>query len=287
MGRPIKKLYIGDTAGSGQQLVINAWLPGDTQARNGFITEQTGTGRYTAQTTDGSNVFVNTVTLQNATATAAGQGAMVVTPYGAIGSGARANAVVSAQTVAVAAGGHGYTVGDTLTFSTGWGTNAVLTVATTTGNGAVATTTITNAGARTLTLPSNPVTPDSATTHNVSAASSTINFNKWYVSAVTVGVAGSGYDAPPNVNFTTAGSTIPAVAAATLSSGGVGSITVSNNGGTGYTSIPVISFTNFSSTQYVRKINNDTVISWTGNVYTWYPAGTTLTTVNSATLPSS
>ena len=286
MGRPIKKLYIGNTSGTGQQLAINAWLPGDTQARTGFIVSQKGTGRYSVQTADGTgNVFVNTVSIQSGAPAAAGQASILVTPYGASGSGATANAVVGASHVTVAAGGSNYTVGDTLTFSTGWSTNAVLTIAGTTGAGAVSAVTITNSGARSLTLPAPGVSCNTSTTSNISAASATFTFDKWVVKSVAVGVAGSGYDAAPTVSFSTAGSTIPATATATLSGTTVGSIAV-GYGGLNYTSIPAVSFTNLSVTDYARKINDDTVVTWGGNSYTWYPTGTALTTPNSAVLPT-
>ena len=37
-------------------------------------------------------------------------------------------------------------------------------------------------------------------------------------------------------------------------------------------------------TEYARKINDNTVITWQGNTYTWYPTGTSLTTANQAIL---
>jgi hypothetical protein len=46
MGRPVKKKYLGPTSTAGQQIAANAWVGGDTMAREAYIERQTGTGRY-------------------------------------------------------------------------------------------------------------------------------------------------------------------------------------------------------------------------------------------------
>ena len=93
MGRPIKKAYLGNSSTSGQQIVGNAWVAGDTQPRSSYIVKQRGTSSYVMASTNGNGpAGGGLVTLVNGNVTQAGQGNIVVTPYGATGNGAVASA---------------------------------------------------------------------------------------------------------------------------------------------------------------------------------------------------
>jgi hypothetical protein len=364
MGRPIKKNLIGNTATSGQQIQVSAWVYGDSQARNGYLVRQQGTGHYIAHVDYSGDSFQDTVALQNSSPTAAGQATVTVTPYGASGSGVSANATVGlystvivtdgtgstsasyapgevltvvggtntavatvtvhtvhARAAAVNDNANGYTVGDTFTFTSGdYLIPTVLRVATTTGNGQVATVTVTTGGSYTNpTLPTNPVTPTSAVTANTGVTGATFNIGwglnttspaaqgvftaipsnpislvgsalgtgatvngRWTVNGVVMGVNGTGYDGAPLVSFVGGSPTGYAQAFSTVSSGGVSSVTVYAGGN--YASIPSVTFTKTASTEYAYKINDDTVVTWGGNVYTWYGTGTTLTAAYTATI---
>lgn len=53
MGRPLNKKYFGPTVPGGTQLACQAWVPGDSQARNGYIIKQDGNSRYLVETSGG------------------------------------------------------------------------------------------------------------------------------------------------------------------------------------------------------------------------------------------
>jgi len=106
MGRPLKKTLIGNTSQTGQQIAINAWVSGDSQARTGYIIEEKNYHKYYVNTTNATSntSFIGTVGLQNTAPTAAGQATLQITPYGASGSGVAATANVglySAGNIAV------------------------------------------------------------------------------------------------------------------------------------------------------------------------------------------
>jgi len=81
MGRPLKKTFFGSPATGGKQLVLSyAWLEGSTEAEEGFwIVRQVGTGRF--QVTNGTKTGV--VKLVDALPNAAGEGVIIVKPFGA------------------------------------------------------------------------------------------------------------------------------------------------------------------------------------------------------------
>ena len=112
MGRPISKAYIGNSSTSGQQIVGNAWVAGDTQARPSYIVKQRGTHSYVMASTAGHTpAGGGLVTLVNGNITQAGQGNIVVTPFGATGSGAAASANlgISGSPTIVSSGTGAYT----------------------------------------------------------------------------------------------------------------------------------------------------------------------------------
>jgi len=124
-------------------------------------------------------------------------------PTTAGGVQATASATMFISSATVSAGGTGYTVGDVLTVTGGTlfsGTPATVTVATLSGS-AVATVTITNAGAYTA-LPSNPV---SITGGTGSGAAFTLG---WGVnSTYNITNAGSGYVEQPTLTFSSGSAT--------------------------------------------------------------------------------
>lgn len=63
MGRPIKKVFIGNVSTTGSQISCYAKFPGDMSARQSSLMGQTGTGRYYAASLDG--VKEGEVTLAN------------------------------------------------------------------------------------------------------------------------------------------------------------------------------------------------------------------------------
>ena len=114
-------------------------------------------------------------------------------PTTAGGVQATASVTMFVGSATVSAGGSGYLVGDVLTVTGGTGSAPTLTVATLSGS-AVATVTITNAGALTA-LPTNPA---STTGGTGSGATFTIG---WGVNTIVVGNAGSGYVEQPTITF--------------------------------------------------------------------------------------
>lgn len=106
MGRPIKKKFIGNTGATGQQIAATAWIPGQgAPYTDAYITRQTGTGRYVMRGNAG--LATGTVSLVNGALTTAGQANIVVTPWGAGGSGATVAARLGASTVAINLAGAG------------------------------------------------------------------------------------------------------------------------------------------------------------------------------------
>lgn len=53
MGRPLNKKYFGVPTPSGTQIACQAWVPGDTMARAGYITRQLGSNSYHVVTSGG------------------------------------------------------------------------------------------------------------------------------------------------------------------------------------------------------------------------------------------
>lgn len=56
MGRPIKKVYIGDTSTAGSQIQVTGYINGGS-ANTGSILSQKGSKRYKVQTSDGTGVL--------------------------------------------------------------------------------------------------------------------------------------------------------------------------------------------------------------------------------------
>ena len=310
MGRPIKKAFIGNTALASQAVAISAWVAGDTQARTGWIVSQKGDNNYIVNTANAGVTYVGYTTLVNGAPAGAAQSSLLITPYGAAGSGvngtanvklyspgtlsvlgtgaytasyipgevlsltggtstATANLTIQSVQVRiapVASSGNGYTVGDTFTFNSArFATPAVLAVATTTGNGQVATVTVTSGGSYTsTTLPVGAQTANVAVTSNASVGTApTFNLG-WAPNSLTISNAGV-YSSVPTNPVATTGSA--AGTGATINvSWSVSSVYV-NSGGSGYDGPGAVNVS-FNATSLVgpQAIATATVSAATGNV---------------------
>jgi len=139
---------------------------------------------------------------------------------------------VKVRTAANVADAGGFLNGNTVTFSTGWSTPAVLTL-TVDGGGAITGLAITNAGVRSTALPTDPVTPDS-TNGPGTLAGTTFNLG-FAVNAISLTTAGSLTALPSNPAATTTNSTTGGTGATLTVTYGVLSVPVAT-GGSGYVS---------------------------------------------------
>lgn len=166
-------------------------------------------------------------------------------PTATAGSGATATAVLSSSTVytvsalAVNAGGTGYAVGDTETF-----TGGTATVSTIGASGAVTGVTIKTATAQS----TDPTATGVATTSSGAGTGLTLNVTATAsqesaggVASITVSDGGTDYSATPIVSLTGGGGT-GATAVAVVTAGVVTGINVVS-AGTGYTSAPTVVIT--------------------------------------------
>ena len=93
MGRPIKRAFMGNTTTGGEQIQGYAWTAGDSEARESYIVKQKATSSYVMASIDGTGVpGGGQVYLVNGAVTTAGQGNILVEPYGFSGVGATATA---------------------------------------------------------------------------------------------------------------------------------------------------------------------------------------------------
>jgi hypothetical protein len=93
MGRPIKTAFMGNTTTGGEQIQGYAWTAGDSAARESYIVKQKATSSYVMASINGTGVpGGGQVYLVNGAVTAAGQGNILVEPYGFSGVGATATA---------------------------------------------------------------------------------------------------------------------------------------------------------------------------------------------------
>jgi hypothetical protein len=119
MGRPINKRFIGNTSQSGQQLQATAFFPGAPGPVSAYIRRQIASNTYDMVAETG--LFQGRVQLAaGGVALNPGQANLVVTPFGAGGSGATSTARMGAVGAAVVVSGTGavtadYDVGNVLT----------------------------------------------------------------------------------------------------------------------------------------------------------------------------
>jgi hypothetical protein len=130
MGRPINKKYIGNTSQSGQQIQATAYFGGSPGPVTAWINKQVATNTYEMVAEDGS-VSGRVQLAQGGVALNPGEANVLVTPYGASGSGATATARMGAFSATVAVSGTGaitadYDIGDTVTVGGGTSTAAAI-----------------------------------------------------------------------------------------------------------------------------------------------------------------
>ena len=142
------------------------------------------------------------------------------------------NTPTQVTSVALTAGGTGYTSAPTVTFTGGGGTGAT---ATATVAGPVTSATVTNGGSGYTSAPTVTFTGGGGTGATASAVMS------GSVTAVTVTNGGANYTDPPAVTLVGGGGT-GATATAAVAGGSVTGINVTN-GGSGYTSAPAVTIT--------------------------------------------
>ena len=174
----------------------NAGMP-VTQTYYGAVTGTVANPTFVAATT----YVASAVTVAPGSGYAPGDTLNVV---GGTHSIAAVLSVASVKAIAAtpAAGGSGYNLGDTLTFSgTNYTSPLVLTVSNVSGN-AITGVTITSAGQRTGSIPSNPVTPTSTSGNGINA---TFTLG-WGVNTVTIGNQGAYTVNPTNPVSVTSGS---------------------------------------------------------------------------------
>lgn len=100
MGRPLKKSNFGNTSGSGQQVAMTAFIPGDSDAVSAYVVSQKGRNRFSVANAIGTST--GTVQLvDGGVALVAGQGNITVTPFGATGSGGAASARLGLQSTVI------------------------------------------------------------------------------------------------------------------------------------------------------------------------------------------
>lgn len=130
MGRPINKKYIGNTSQSGQQIQATAYFGNTPGPVTAYINKQVAANTYEMVAETGE--YRGRVQLaQGGVALNPGEANILVTPYGASGSGAAASARMKAVSATVGTSGSGaitadYNVGDTLTVSGGTSTAAAI-----------------------------------------------------------------------------------------------------------------------------------------------------------------
>ena len=120
MGRPINKRYIGNTTGAGQQFAATAYIPGSAGPATAWLQRQVATNTYQMANVAGVDSG-RCQLVQGGVALEPGQANITVTPYGASGSGAAADALMGVDTadsnVIVGGGlnaGIDYEIGDIL-----------------------------------------------------------------------------------------------------------------------------------------------------------------------------
>jgi hypothetical protein len=175
-------------------------------------------------------------------------------PTTAGGVQATASPYMAGQTVAVSAGGTGYTVGDTLTVTGGAFITAAQLRVDAVSAGVVTATSFVNTAGVYSALPTNPVSVTGGT-----GTGATFNITAWFVASTAPNItnAGSGYVEQPTVSFSGGGGS-GAAAYATVGSGttvkSVGStMSFSTAGGEQFRVID-----NAGATQYIAAVGSST-----------------------------
>jgi len=125
MGRPLKKQYFVNVTASGQAIIGNAWVNGDTVARPCWIFKQLTSNSYYWYSVDGQGpASGGQAYLVNGAITGPGQANIAIYPYGSQGGGATGTANLGVYSGTVIVSGTGtvdsdYGVGNVLQVSGG------------------------------------------------------------------------------------------------------------------------------------------------------------------------
>jgi hypothetical protein len=255
MGRPIKKKFFANllspfqdhaTGGpTGEGEGANVATVTITSAGSGYTTLP-GLVFSAPDTTDGTTATGTATSLLAVSATVGTSGTgdttadYVVGDELAVAGGATFDvAAVLVRTVAVqAAGTSTWTTGDTVTFSSGWDTPAVLTI-TDDGSGGIDSLTITDAGVYSGAALTDPVSPDSASVADAGGYQGDATFNIGFgVESVTLTASGTYATVVSNPVATTTDSANGTGATLNVSYG-VGAISVTSTG-SGYVNVPTV-----------------------------------------------
>jgi hypothetical protein len=265
--RPINKKYFGPLTASGQQIQVTAWVPGDSQARVGFIVKQKGSYSYIVDTTAAGGL-VGKCSLVNTVAGAAGEMTLAVFPFGsAQGAGATAHAVMAVNTVDFANAGLGYAVGDVLTLVGGTGTPATFTVASVDVDGVITNLVTTTPGAYTV-LPGSAAV--ATTVSPAGGTGCTLNVD-FILASLVVDNGGADYTSA-TVTFSSGGF----AAHATIAGGVVTALVIDSNDSV--IVLPTVSIVaaGSGSTEFARSLKAHQVDTFADNVYVWKLQGETI-----------
>lgn len=99
MGRPINKKFIGNTTGSGQQIVATAYIPGSAGPTTAWLQKQVATNTYNMANVAGVDSG-RCQLVQGGVDLQPGQANITVTPYGSSGTGVVVGALMGIDTAA-------------------------------------------------------------------------------------------------------------------------------------------------------------------------------------------
>ena len=277
MGRPLRaQYYFG--ASAPHQIQATVWGPADPSSTAGYLSGQNSSHRFKSTTVNGTSV----ATLVN------GSGRLVsgtcfvkVFPEGtypitsATGS-AKLKALAATGAANVAVGGINYQPGDYIHFVGGTFTNAAnVQVLTVTGvANAVVTVSSPVAGTQGYTtLPANVAAIATANASGIGTGA-VLAFN-FGVESATVLTGGANYTV---ADFEVAGDTVqPTFTQPTVTGGAVatGAVPVLTPGVVKVN--PVVTITESAgTTEYVKRITSNYVVTYQGNVYKWFAKGATI-----------
>ena len=276
MGRPLNNHFLGETATN--QIQATVWGTKDSGATAGYLSGQNSPRRFKTTTVNGTSV---TQLVNGAANLTVGTSYVNVFPIGGSGSSYPiTNATGSATLMAignanVVIGGSGYTTNDFVIFSGGVFSQAAnVKVVSIGANGVItALSTPINAGPGVqeyTQLPANISAIVTTTTGNGINAIVSSNFG---IDTATVLTTGSGYTSADFIveDYTARPAfTQPAVVGGAVT---LGTVTVVNPGVVNVNPVVVIENAVAATTEYVKKISQNYVLTFQGNTYKWLPTG--------------
>jgi hypothetical protein len=270
MGRPINKKYLG--AHASHQIQSTTWGTNDTEAIAGFLTKQNSTNRFRAATIHGSSL----TTLANGTPTSAGYSSVKVFPVGTIPtSQATATGNLKVINATIVNGGNVYHANDVLSLNGGVYENAAtITVDSVFANSAINAFTLNTVANQGYTsLPSNIAGVSTTDTSNANGTGAIFSIN-FGLESVNITDGGINYT---EAKFTFPNATSSPSVTSTVTNGVIqNSVVVTAPGIINSTPVTINIIGTTGTTEYVKNIQSSKkLITWSGNVYTWLPAGAT------------